>query len=156
VAAPGRHLLLTAGVAELSDGRRFHHTRPAVDVMSASAARWIGDRVVAVVLPGSLDDGAAGAALVARAGGLVAGQEPGETPHPSMPRAALAMVPGACAVPATKPGEVISGMMSESGAAAWDRSGPQRLAPAQAGPPEAGLWAAVAVLEEAASAGLAR
>jgi len=88
VAPPGCHLLLPGGVAELSNGPRVSYSRPAVDVMFASAARWFGDRVIAVVLSGGLDDGAVGAALVTQAGGLVVVQEPGEAAHPSMPQAA--------------------------------------------------------------------
>src|SRR5262249_55573739 len=75
VAPPGCHLLLPGGVVELSNGPRVNRARPAVDVMFASAARWFGDRVVAVVLSGLLDGGAVGAALVAPAGG--AGGPPG-------------------------------------------------------------------------------
>ena len=61
MAPPGYHLLMPAGVVELSNGPRMNHTRPAVDAMFASTARWFGDRVVAVVLSGGLDDGAVGA-----------------------------------------------------------------------------------------------
>lgn len=124
VAPPGCHLLLPGGVAELSSGPRINRHRPAVDAMFASAARWFGDRVVAVVLSGSLDDGAVGAALVARAGGVVLVQEPDEADQPSMPRAALAAAPGAIAVKGAALGEMVSGMLGESGLATWPRQPP--------------------------------
>jgi two-component system, chemotaxis family, protein-glutamate methylesterase/glutaminase len=125
VAPPGCHLLMPGGVAELSAGPRVNRYRPAVDAMFASAARWFGDRVVAVVLSGLLDDGAVGAALVARAGGLVMVQEPGEADQPSMPRAALASAPGAMAVPTKEMGQMVSGMLGESGLTTWPRPQPK-------------------------------
>ena len=128
VAPPGCHLLMPDGVVELSNGPRVNRTRPAIDVMFASAARWFGDRVVAVVLSGTLDDGAVGAALVARAGGLVVVQEPKEAAHSSMPRAALAAAPGAIAVPTGQLGQVVSGMLGESGLAAWPGPKPEETA----------------------------
>jgi two-component system, chemotaxis family, protein-glutamate methylesterase/glutaminase len=130
VAPPGCHLLMPDGVVELSNGPRVNRTRPAADVMFASAARWFGDRVVAVVLSGLLDDGAVGAALVAQAGGLVVVQDPHEAAQPSMPRAALAAAPGAISVPAEKLAEVTGGMLGEAGLAAWPRPQPPEAAEA--------------------------
>ena len=78
MAPPDFHLLTAHGLARLSSGPRVNRHRPAIDVMFASAARWADSRVLAVVLSGVLDDGAVGAALVARAGGTVIVQDPGE------------------------------------------------------------------------------
>ena len=119
VAPPGRHLLMPDGIVELSNGPKINHTRPAVDAMFASAARWFGDRVVAVVLSGLLDDGAVGAALVAQAGGLAIAQDPSEARHPSMPRAALAAAPGVIAAPSTQLGKMVAGMLGDAGLATW-------------------------------------
>jgi two-component system chemotaxis response regulator CheB len=127
VAPPGCHLLVPGGVAELSYGPRVNYSCPAADVMFASAARWFGTRVVAVVLSGLMDDGARGATLVARAGGAVVVQEPGEAVHPSMPRSAL-VAPGAIAVPGKKLGEMVSGMLGEPRMVASPGPGPRRAA----------------------------
>lgn len=125
VAPPGCHLLMPAGVVELSNGPRMNRVRPAIDAMFASAARWFGDRVVAVVLSGALDDGAVGAALVEQAGGLVVVQDPKEAAQPWMPQAALAAAPAAVAVPEARLGEVVSGMLGERGLTDWPRPGPR-------------------------------
>jgi two-component system, chemotaxis family, protein-glutamate methylesterase/glutaminase len=114
VAPPGRHLLMPAGVVELSPGPRMNRSRPAVDAMFASAARWFGDQVVAVVLSGMLDDGAVGAALVEQTGGRVVVQDPQEAARPSMPRAALAAARTAIPVRGAELGQVVSGLVGES------------------------------------------
>jgi two-component system, chemotaxis family, protein-glutamate methylesterase/glutaminase len=113
VAPPRHHLVVQDGVARLSHGPRVNRHRPAVDVMFAAAARARGARVVAVVLSGALDDGAVGAALVDRAGGRVVVQRPEEALFASMPRAALAAVPGAVAVPTARLGPHVTDLVAE-------------------------------------------
>ena len=111
VAPPGSHLLAAGGVARLSRGPRVNRHRPAVDVMFGSAARWAREQAVAVVLSGLLDDGAVGAALVARSGGRVVIQDPAEAGFDSMPRAALAAAPSAAVAPSGQLGRTIAAMV---------------------------------------------
>ena len=100
VAPPDRHLRVRAGSIELDRGPKENGVRPAIDPLFRSAADAYGERAIAVVLSGSLSDGAGGAAAVAAAGGAVLVQEPEDAVVPSMPESALAAVPGAARFPA--------------------------------------------------------
>jgi two-component system chemotaxis response regulator CheB len=120
VAPPDFHLLAADGVARLSSGPRVNRHRPAIDVMFASAARWAGPRVLAVVLSGLLDDGAVGSALVARAGGRVMVQDPADSLFDSMPRAALSAVATATAVPMVRMGKLVAEAVADMRDAAED------------------------------------
>lgn len=90
VAPPDRHLLVQAGVIRLSRGPRHNGHRPAADPLFLSAALEGGPRTLAVVLSGTLDDGARGCAAVERHHGAVAVQDPDQSAFDGMPRAAVA------------------------------------------------------------------
>jgi two-component system chemotaxis response regulator CheB len=90
VAPPGQHLLVHDGRVSLSRGARVNGSRPAIDPLFRSAVAARGAAVVSVVLSGTLDDGAAGTAVVHNAGGRTIVQEPGDAEFPDMPANAIA------------------------------------------------------------------
>lgn len=89
LAPPDRHLIVADAEARPSRGPRENRARPAIDALFRTAAAERGSRVIAVLLTGRLDDGAAGVGAVRRCGGLAIVQEPGEARSPEMPRRAI-------------------------------------------------------------------
>lgn len=95
-APPDYHVLVERdGSLSLSVDDPVQFCRPSIDVLFESAAAVHGREVLALVLTGNNDDGAAGAAAVLRAGGRVHVQDPQSARGDAMPRAALAAAPGA-------------------------------------------------------------
>ena len=90
--APGeRHLVVEEGTLRLCllDAPPENRVRPSADPLFRSAAKAFGRRCVAVVLTGMGRDGAAGAAEIAAAGGVVLVQDPATAQAPSMPQAVI-------------------------------------------------------------------
>jgi two-component system chemotaxis response regulator CheB len=89
VAPPDMHMIVgPAFQVHLTHTAPVHFVRPSADVLFESAARSCGP-VIAVILTGSGSDGAAGAAAVRGAGGVVIAQDEATSAFFSMPQAAI-------------------------------------------------------------------
>jgi two-component system chemotaxis response regulator CheB len=95
VAPPDRHLILEPERIRLARGPRENLWRPSIDALFRSAAVAFASRVIAIVLSGALDDGAAGLRAIAQCGGLCIVQRPEDAAYPGMPESALRAVPAA-------------------------------------------------------------
>jgi two-component system chemotaxis response regulator CheB len=92
VAPPAYHLLIEpTRTFALSLDVPVHYSRPAIDVLFESACDAYHDALLAVLLSGASDDGAAGLQEIHAAGGITVVQEPDSADVPIMPRAALAL-----------------------------------------------------------------
>ncbi len=95
-AAPDYHLLVNPDFTlALSSDEPVHYSRPSVDVLFESAAAAFGDALTGVILTGSNEDGAAGLACVAAAGGSALVQQPSTAEGRNMPASAISACPGA-------------------------------------------------------------
>jgi two-component system, chemotaxis family, protein-glutamate methylesterase/glutaminase len=129
VAPPNHHLLVGPGRVYLSRGPRVNRFRPAIDPLFRSAARAYGDRVAAIVLSGTMGDGATGLLAVKRAGGVTIAQDPDEARFPEMPLAAISQgvvdyVLRVANIPARLRAFVVAAAASGSGTSASSRLGP--------------------------------
>lgn len=115
-APPDYHLLIDEGPAiALSDDEPVHHSRPSVDVLFESAADAVGGGVLAILLTGGNQDGAAGLAAVREAGGTVVVQDPAEAFAPTMVEAALARGPVHQCLRLQEIAELLSGLGAKKG-----------------------------------------
>ena len=108
VAPPDLHLLVIDGLVRTSRGPKQNGVRPSADPLFRSAALYGGPRTIGVVLSGTLDDAALGAATVEQRGGCVVVQDPHDAAYGSMPRCALATTQH----PAIRPAGKIGGLLT--------------------------------------------
>jgi two-component system chemotaxis response regulator CheB len=89
VAPADYHLLVERGHLALSADAPVEFSRPSIDVLFESAADSYGPRAVGVLLTGANQDGAAGLARIAAAGGFTVAQDPETAERRDMPAAAI-------------------------------------------------------------------
>jgi two-component system chemotaxis response regulator CheB len=118
VAPPDYHLLVERDRVRVVRGPRENRCRPAVDPLFRSAARAYGPRVIAVVLSGMLDDGAAGMAAVHARGGIGIVQDLDDALFPGMPMSAMRYNTPQYVVPAMEIGPLLARLARESARAA--------------------------------------
>lgn len=90
VAPPNRHLFFQEGRIVLCEPQNSTENRPSADLLLGSVASHFGGQVIAVVLSGSLSDGAVGVVKIKASGGRVIVQEPLTASSRGMPSAAIA------------------------------------------------------------------
>ena len=113
VAPPDLHLLVVGGLVRTSRGPRQNGVRPSADPLFRSAALYGGPRTIGVVLSGTLDDAALGAAAMEQLGGRVIVQDPQDAAYDSMPRCALATTRHAEIRPAGQIAELLTRLTGE-------------------------------------------
>lgn len=89
IAPSDHHLLVKSDHMLVTKGARENRYRPGIDPLFRSAAASHGNRVIAVLLTGMLDDGTAGLIAVSKCGGLTIVQDPKEAAYSDMPQSAL-------------------------------------------------------------------
>ena len=92
VAPPDHHMLIRDGRIQITHGPKENRFRPAIDPLFRSAAYSYSNRVIGLILTGSLDDGTAGLWTVKRYGGIAIVQDPLDAEVPSMPESAMQKV----------------------------------------------------------------
>ena len=83
------HLLIDSHSFALSVDEKVQYSRPSIDVLFESAADSYGEGLVAVILTGANEDGAAGMARVKKRGGTTIVQDPATAERAQMPQAAI-------------------------------------------------------------------
>jgi two-component system, chemotaxis family, protein-glutamate methylesterase/glutaminase len=110
VAPPDYHLLVESGTFALSVDERVQFSRPSIDVLFESAADAYGPHLVAIVLTGANEDGAAGLARVKERGGVAVVQDPRTAERSEMPAAAAAATAADAILPLEEIGPFLYGL----------------------------------------------
>ena len=115
IAPADYHLLIDRNKRiTLWHGPKENNFRPAINPLFRSAADVYGNRVIGVILTGTLDEGIAGLAWVKRHEGTTVVQDPEEAKFPGMPQTALMHVPIDYIRPASGMASLLAGLVNGS------------------------------------------
>jgi two-component system, chemotaxis family, protein-glutamate methylesterase/glutaminase len=89
-APAGYHLLVEKSrTFSLSSDHQVNYSRPSIDVLFETAAAVYRDKLLAIILTGANQDGAAGMRAIKECGGTTIAQDPLTAQYPVMPKAAI-------------------------------------------------------------------
>jgi two-component system chemotaxis response regulator CheB len=117
------HLLVERDHFALSVDDRVQYARPSIDVLFESAADAYRERLAAVLLSGSNDDGALGIARVKARGGLTIVQDPASAESARMPAAAIAATPVDHVLPLAGIAQLLNELIGRSEDYVWQERG---------------------------------
>src|SRR5689334_14423839 len=123
IAPANYHLLVERNHFALSVDDRVRFARPSIDVLFESAADAYRERLAAVLLSGSNDDGARGMARVKARGGLTIVQDPASAESARMPAAAIAASPVNYVLPLAGIAQLLTNLISRSEDTLWQERG---------------------------------
>ena len=123
IAPANYHLLVEREHFALSVDDRVRYARPSIDVLFESAADAYRERLAAVLLSGSNDDGARGMARVKARGGLTIVQDPASAESAQMPAAAIAATPIDHVLPLAGIAQLLTSLISRSEDYVWQERG---------------------------------
>ena len=123
IAPANYHLLVERDHFALSVDDRVRYARPSIDVLFESAADAYRERLAAVLLSGSNDDGARGMARVKARGGLTIVQDPASAESARMPAAAIAASPVDHVLPLAGIAQLLNNLISTSEDSVWQERG---------------------------------
>lgn len=119
IAPANYHLLAEKDHFALSVDERVQFARPSIDVLFESAADAYRERVVAILLSGSNEDGAQGIARVKARGGLTIVQDPASAESTRMPEAAIAAVKVDHILPLAEIAQFLNDLIRKSEDSLW-------------------------------------
>ncbi len=123
IAPANYHLLVERNHFALSVDDRVRFARPSIDVLFESAADAYRERLAAVLLSGSNDDGAHGIARVKARGGLAIVQDPASAESARMPAAAIAASPVDYVLPLAGIAQLLTELIGRSEDTVWQERG---------------------------------